>query len=263
MYWPDLHKLIEWLTRVFDWFDGVWVFVKRNWPIVVAIATILALSAVLAGTTATLQSCGCQGPTLTPTSTATPRPTIAPPTVTPEPSPTPTMQSPISPLPTPTPQPIPPVLTDQVGLYWQAYGVEPIKFTYDWDDDGYLVVDVDGNTYETTCTGEPEYDAYLDMELRQDGVTVASHVVLLASPGIIGEPGTGQWNDDIAVSWDWSADIAGLTGEVELWERTRWQMACADLPVFVVYVETDDGLMSQDADGYSLMAVYDAGGDKQ
>jgi len=98
MYWPDLHRLIDWLTRACDF---VLFALTKYFPIVIiAIALV-----VLAVTDGSGLLPGCGGPVLP---TPTVRPTVAPPTatatvpVTATPGPTPTMpESPASPLETP------------------------------------------------------------------------------------------------------------------------------------------------------------------
>jgi len=75
------------ITRLTAWLKTAWAFIKRNWPIIVPAAVVLALALSIVTATTTLRSCGCQGPVLTPTATAPPTATI-PPTVTVPPSPT-------------------------------------------------------------------------------------------------------------------------------------------------------------------------------
>jgi len=90
MYWPDLHRLIDWLTRACDF---VLFALTKYFPIVIiAIALV-----VLAVTDGSGLLPGCGGPVLP---TPTVRPTVAPPTATPEPTPT-LPQSPVSPVQTP------------------------------------------------------------------------------------------------------------------------------------------------------------------
>jgi len=89
MYWPDLHRLIDWLTRACDF---VLFALTKYFPIVIIAIAIVVLIATSGGGLLP----GCGGPVLpTPTVTAT-----VPATATP--GPTPTMpESPASPLQTP------------------------------------------------------------------------------------------------------------------------------------------------------------------
>ena len=106
MYWPDLHRLIDWLTHACDF---VLFALTKYFPIVIVIIALVVLAVTSGGGLLP----GCGGPTLEPpTPSPTARPTAAPATVTatvpapatPEPTlePTPTMpESPASPLQTP------------------------------------------------------------------------------------------------------------------------------------------------------------------
>ena len=89
MYWPDLHRLIDWLTRACDF---VLLALTKYFPIIIVVIALV----VLAVTDGSGLLPGCGGPVLpTPTVTAT-----VPATATPEPTPT-MPESPASPLQTP------------------------------------------------------------------------------------------------------------------------------------------------------------------
>ena len=71
MYWPDLHKLIDWLTRACDF---VLFALTEYFPVVIVIIAIVVLVATSGG--GLLPGCGGPiSPLPTPTVTATPEPT--------------------------------------------------------------------------------------------------------------------------------------------------------------------------------------------
>jgi len=115
------------ITRLTTWLKAAWAFLKRNWPIIVPTVFVLALALAAVTATTTLRSCGCQGPTLTPTATAPPTETVPPtetplPTVPPTSTPAPTSTHtpsptvPPSPTPTGTPGPSPTPTGTPMGL---------------------------------------------------------------------------------------------------------------------------------------------------
>ena len=85
MYWPDLHKLIDWLTRACDF---VLFALTKYFPVVIVIIAIVVLAVTSGGGLLP----GCGGPI-----SPLPMPTV---TATPEPTPTLPL-SPVSPLETP------------------------------------------------------------------------------------------------------------------------------------------------------------------
>jgi len=210
MYSPDLHKWIERLDRIITWFDTAWTQLKHYWLVVVAVAAVLALFAVLAGTT-TLQSCGCQGPV-----SPLPTPVLPPPTVTPPPQPG-------------------SEITGTMEMWW------------DWQPDvgqSYYSVDpdADAGTVTVECVGEPcpdgfpvtveitqsgllTYYLWFDLEARADGGAVLASTSIETAIPAATEPGTGQY--DGAASWSWSPPLPSLT-RYELWWLAAWR--CDGLP---------------------------------
>jgi len=101
MYWPDLHKLIDWLTRACDF---VLFALTKYFPVAIIVIALIVLATTSGGGLLP----GCGGPPLpTPPATVPATATVPPiatpePTVEPTPEPTPTLpQSPVSPLETP------------------------------------------------------------------------------------------------------------------------------------------------------------------
>lgn len=235
MYCPDLRKL--------------WEFLKRNWPVVTAVIGALALVAVLATSTVTLQSCGCQGPTVTPVPSVTPIPT---PVVTFAPTP----------VASPTPQPATGIVTDVHRLWWESvYGAGPIDLAWGWDSDGYVIaMDVDTEVvYTTTCTSTPVWHYVIDVEVRRgDGTVVRRTAMETGLSSMAAEEGTpmprwGQYDGDLP----WEVGLVGLTGELEVWGRGRWMPDCDRLPIYTTYDQLPNGFTPQDERGFSRVGVYE------
>ena len=159
---------------------AAWLFVKRNWAIIVpptVVVVALGLAAVTA--TTTLTRCGCQGPIPTPTPVVTPTPTMTPTATIPPPTPTATIPPTVTVTPVQTPTPTstpvwePPVtptpipgansmVTGTHALKWDVvYNISPASLTWAWDEDCHLVVidDASGRTYKTTCGEMAVYQA--------------------------------------------------------------------------------------------------------
>ena len=137
------------ITRITTWLNTAWLFVKRNWAIIVpptVVVVTLGLAAVAA--TTTLTRCGCQGP-------VSPLPTP----VSPLPTPTPVWEPPQTPTPVPGASNM---VTGTHALKWDVvYNISPASLTWAWDEDCHLVVidDASGRTYKTTCGEMAVYQA--------------------------------------------------------------------------------------------------------
>ena len=253
------------INRITAWLATAWLFIKRNWPIIVPVAAVaLALAAVTA--TTTLRSCGCQGPVPTPTVIVTP-------------SPTPIFEPPQTPTPIPGAHN---VVTGTHELHWDTvYNVSPGAFDWGWDKDCHLVVIdaasgqvytttcggvayhytasyVDGRPYRAVCTGGLSYVYVIDIEVRQDGAVVRGETITTTLTGMAADAGTpcpttGQYDG----GQPWKTSLAGLTGRLEVWARGQWVPNCDELPTVTAYREGDGGLVAQDEQGFSLVGVYE------
>jgi len=236
------------ITRITTWLDTAWLFVKRNWAIIVPTVVVVTLLLVAVTATTTLRSCGCQGPIPTPTVTLGPTATHTP---------TPMWEPPE----TPTPVSGGDDITGTHALVWdRMYNVGPGELEWAWDKGGHLVVvDVaSGRVYTTTCTGELAYTYVIDIEVRQDGAVVRGETITTTLTGMAADAGTpcpttGQYDG----GQPWKTSLAGLTGRLEVWARGQWVPNCDELPTVTAYREGDGGLVAQDEQGFSLVGVYE------
>ena len=188
------------ITRITTWLNTAWLFVKRNWAIIVpptVVVVTLGLAAVAA--TTTLTRCGCQGPV----PTVTPYPTV-PPTVTAMPSLTPTAPTtPGTPTPTPlglptptsTPPPTPtPVITPTQALTCSF----ALMYEHTDGSPAFYTVDVT----DTVSRPEPVYRLDARWRVEEDGAMVSQGTIpnalepITASMTVEFTP-TGQLNGDL------------------------------------------------------------------
>jgi len=193
------------------------------------------------------------------------------------PTPTPT-QSPISPVPLPEARAFPddPV-TDTIRLFWDdplvPTGTARIGMTTPISTSaGYQITytcDCE-SAEESVCVNYPysriipeteitsmltfEFALMVDFEARVNDLVVDTYTI---PTGMLGstQPGTGQHNSDIPVSWMPNIP-AGYFGDIEIWKRGRWIDVDGHLPdVFVAYNVKPDGLREPDERMFFLAKI--------
>ena len=224
--------------------NTAWLFVKRNWPIIVpAVVVIVFLLAAVTATT-TLTRCGCQGPVPTPT----PGPTATH-------TPTPVWEPPE----TPTPQ-SGDVISDVGVMTWDALPTTGQSY-YDlsWDGAHIVIIGCVGGycppgfplEIEYILAITPTYTLWVDLEARSTAGVLASTRIETEMVGA-SEPGTGQ--HDGAQSWTWEPGLPTWT-QFTLWRRLVWRGD--GLPDLVSPVQMSGGVvLALDERGFAPVGEY-------
>jgi len=217
------------INRITAWLATAWLFIKRNWPIIVSVAAVaLALAAVTA--TTTLTRCGCSGPVPTPTVTVTPTPAAGD------------------------------VISDVEMMSWDALPtVGQSYYSLDWDEAHAIIIECVGDycfdgfplEIEYTLTVTPTYTLWVDLEARSVARVLAATSIQTEMVGA-SEPGTGQ--HDGAQPWTWSPGLPPGT-TFTLWRRLTWRGD--GLPDLVAPVQMDgDVVLALDERGFAPMGAY-------
>ena len=227
------------ITRLITWLDTAWLFVKRNWPIIVPAVVVITLG--LAAVTPT--------PTVTPTATATVTATVEPPS-------TATVWPPV---PTPTPA-AGDVVSDVEVMAWDALPVVAQSYyALTWDEAHAISIDCIGGycadefplEVDYTLTVTPTYVLWVDLEARNGDDVLAAASIETAMIGAR-EPGVGDY--DGAQPWAWDTGLPTWT-QFTLWRRGVWRGD--GLPDLVLPVQMDgDVVMALDSRGFARVREY-------